>query len=61
MADYRNALRAKGIRPMTPAVRNRLRTAKAPGDVEVLRHGLHRYDTQPVGLMFPLALGECEQ
>jgi hypothetical protein len=61
MADYRNALRVKGIRPMTPAARDRLRTAKAPGDVEVLRHGLHRYEQPPTTSMFPLVLGECEQ
>ena len=50
MADYRTALRAKGLRPMTAAARDRLRTNREPGDVEIVRDRrveagwrLHRY------------------
>lgn len=44
MMDYRQALRAKGLRPLTPALRAKLRTNKQPGDVEVTRSGLLRHD-----------------
>jgi hypothetical protein len=41
--DYRDALRAKGLKPMTDTARGRLRTARAEGDVEVTRGGLLRH------------------
>lgn len=50
MSDYRTALRAKGIRPMTPAALARLRTNRESGSVEIVRDRreadgwrLHRY------------------
>jgi hypothetical protein len=41
--DYRDALRAKGFRPMTDSLRRRLRTARTPGTVEIVREKLIRY------------------
>ncbi len=42
--DYRNALRAKGFKPLTAANRAKLRTRRQEGDVEVLPAGLIRHD-----------------
>ena len=51
MADYRDALRARGRRPMTDSMRAKLRTHKEPGTIEIVRDPrveegwrVHRYD-----------------
>lgn len=41
--DYRDALRAKGFRPMTDNLRRRLRTTRAPGTAEIVGDRLIRY------------------
>lgn len=43
MKDYRDALRAKGIKPMTAADRAKLRTKRRSGDLELTPDGVHRH------------------
>jgi hypothetical protein len=50
--DYRDALRAKGFRPMTDSLRRRLRTARLPGTAEIVGDRLIRYGEE--GSIFPL-------
>lgn len=49
--DYRQALRAKGFKPMTDAQRDRLRTVKAPGTAELVGDSLYHFRDPATQLM----------